>query len=203
LKGSSQPHLEIVAYHGTTTDGADGIQQTGIRPSQNHDDWLGNGTYFFTKDIGNPKENAKKWAICQSWDSDTLHFRARELAVIEMSIRLPVNLLLDLRKEREMIAFHHYREGWLIRNCMNTSPLPRPSRKTYDTGLMNEIGANLGKVAVIANFHVNLSIRARHFRIDSRIPNTTMICLFSNAPTIETVVTNVEHFQIDAQMEVL
>lgn len=52
---------EFTGYHGTSEENAAQIIKSKFIPSENHDDWLGYGVYFFIDGISCPINNAKAW----------------------------------------------------------------------------------------------------------------------------------------------
>lgn len=193
-----RPARSFVAYHGTTADCVAGIRDSGVQPSRNSDDWLGHGAYYFTKGIGHPEENAKRWAHCRIWDKSSTHPPEENLAVVKMAITIPHSKILDLRRPDSINSFHRARERWLSQRFEEDfTSLPRPSKATYDTELLNELGSTYGIAAIIGNFYICLSPHARYHRLESRIPNVTMLCIAPDVNDyIESSIINVDIFPI-------
>ena len=67
-----------------------------------------------------------------------------------------------------------------------TLPLDR-----FDTDLLDQFKQENAIAALIGDFHIQFSLRERHFRLDSRIPNVTVLCLSNDAPNTSTEIIDV------------
>jgi hypothetical protein len=175
-------------YHGTPASRLTSIRESGIRPSTNPDDWLGTGTYFFVDGLDDPKRCALEWARCKAWDKHQGEFVEQDLAVVEADILVPAELVLDLRVPVNAREFHHFRRDWIRAHIpRRATHSPRPEDTTYDTQLIDDFRRQRGVAVLIEDFHIQFSIRERHFRMDSRIPNVSVLCLSHPTPREVTV----------------
>jgi hypothetical protein len=170
--------LSITGYHGTRASALPSIRRQGVQASHNPDDWLGAGLYFFVEGLDDPKVSALEWARCKLWDKRRRRFVVDDVAVVEARITLEADLLWDLRDPDSARQFHKRRRQWLTSNVpRRATHLGRPSEASYDTNLMDVFRKDNGIAAVISDFYIQLFIRERHFRLDSRIPNVSVLCL--------------------------
>lgn len=170
-------------FHGTLASRVDSIRSSGIYPSDNPDDWLGEGTYFFIEGLDDPKSSAAQWARCKAWDKHDQEFDESTVAVVEVAIEVDAAGVFDLREPSNARHFHRVRRRWLKSLVPRRSThLPRPEKDRFDTDLLDQFKQENAITALIGDFHIQFSLRERHFRLDSRIPNVTVLCL-SNGPT--------------------
>ena len=170
--------LTLSAYHGTRASHVDSIVEAGLRPSIDHDEWLGSGSYFFINGISDARTSAFEWARVESWDKRRRRFVEDDLAIFEYQLTLDPEAIFDLRETEELREFHNVRRSWLrTRIPRRSTHQRRPAGDTYDTQLLNQFKADTNISALISDFHIQLSVRERHFRMDSRIPNVTVLCL--------------------------
>jgi uncharacterized lipoprotein YehR (DUF1307 family) len=91
---------QFKGYHGTSISSAKEIIKSNYDLSIGDKEWLGNGVYFFIEGINSkPDEQAKNWAIAQSWDNTKLKYKYKEYCVIKSIIKVKDDDLLDLTKE--------------------------------------------------------------------------------------------------------
>ena len=170
-------------FHGTLASRVESIRASGIAPSDNPDDWLGEGTYFFVDGLDDPRASAAQWARCKAWDKHDQEFDEFEVAVIEVSISVDDAQVFDLREPANAQHFHRVRRRWLRLHVPRRSThLPRPERDRFDTDLLDQFKHDNGVAVLIGDFHIQFSLRERHFRLDSRIPNVAVLCLTSGVP---------------------
>jgi hypothetical protein len=170
--------VSFLGFHGTLASRLDSIKASGIYPSDNPDDWLGEGTYFFVRDLDDPETCAAQWARCKAWDKRSRAFEESKLAVVAAHIVVDESTIFDLRKPPNAQEFHRFRRQWLGSTIPNGwSSLPRPEKALYDTDVFDAFKMAKGISALIGEFHIQFSVSERHLRLDSRIPNATVLCL--------------------------
>jgi len=170
--------VTIRGFHGTLASRVESIRASGIYPSDNPDDWLGEGTYFFVDGLDDPKTCAAQWARCKAWDKHDQEFDEFEVAVIEVLITVPGSEVFDLREPSNAQQFHRARRRWLKSLVPRRSThLPRPAKDQFDTDILDQFKQENAIAALIGDFHIQFSLRERHFRLDSRIPNVVLLCL--------------------------
>lgn len=170
--------IRLHGFHGTRVDAVESIREKGLQPSRGDDEWLGAGTYFFMDGLDDPRVSAFEWARCKLWDKSRAAFDPGLVAVIEAVITVEESALFDLREPGNARAFHAVRRRWLARKVPSRSThLARPAEPTYDTALLNEFKQERGVAGLIGDFYIQFFVRERHFRLDSRIPNVSMLCV--------------------------
>lgn len=168
-------------FHGTLASRVESIRRSGIYPSDNPDDWLGEGTYFFIEGLDDPRTSAAQWARCKAWDRHDQEFDESMIAVVEVAIRVDDSRTFDLREPANARHFHRARRRWLkSRVPRRSTHLPRPQLMQFDTDLLDQFKQENAIAALIGDFHIQFSLRERHYRLDSRIPNVTVLCLSSD-----------------------
>lgn len=170
--------ISLSAYHGTFSDHLAAIAEIGFQPSRNDDDWLGLGSYFFIDGLNDPKSSALQWAICSSWDKQSKSFQENSIAVVKTKLTAPANCIFDLRLMENAKEFHLFRTQWIQnQKSSKLTDFVRPKERTYDAEVLNDFREKNGINILIANFHIQLTTHERHLRLDSRIPNVSVLCL--------------------------
>ena len=192
----------FIGYHGTLACHAESIRQSGVSPSDNDDDWLGEGTYFFVEGLDDPQMCAAQWARAKAWDKKDQEFDHPKVAVITATIEVDVAAVYDLREPANARRFHKARRRWLrTRIPRRSTHLPRPVERTYDTDLLDQFKWENGIDALISDVHIQFSLRERHFRLDSRIPNVSILCLSNPAPATVVQLGEIQVFGHTSQLE--
>jgi hypothetical protein len=167
---------EYIAYHGTNNDNVEPIRENGFNLSSAYNDWLGDGAYFFIEGISCPIKNARFWAINNAWDKKNKYYTYQYYAVLKAKIS--GERIFDLRNESTLVEFNRLRTK-LLEKYENE----KKSFKTKidpDTYLFNNI-TELLKIDIIIH---NLYIKTKQHRINkiqSRIPNATVLCAKKNS----------------------
>jgi len=171
-EGSSDISTIFIGYHGTNQDNANTIMATGFIPSQNHNDWLGHGIYFFIEGISCPKSNAEEWAKNQAWDNDNKCYQYKTYSVIQARVDVQKSKLLDLTTTDGLVVFNKVRE-YLINKL----------EKNFDRA--RDVNDDDQKICNLAISHLKLELLIGHFYIKNRtqrirnivskIPNTTIM----------------------------
>ncbi len=173
--------LQFNGYHGTSLDAAKKIVGANYESSIGDDEWLGNGVYFFTKGISSkPEEQAKKWAIAQSWDNERRIYKYKEYCVIDSLIEVDEDNFLDLTKEEGVEVLSYLTE------CFENkiSKLKR-SLKAID-GLLINLAREEGILpidAVKGNFYIKFA-KERIKNITLRTSNCTVCTVFEPTKNI-------------------
>lgn len=192
-------------FHGTNADLVDSIVREGLRPSRDHDEWLGHGSYYFVEGLEDPWLSARDWARVDAWDKRSRKYREANFAVIEYEITIEADGVLDLRRAADAQWFHAERDAWEERHYSRRRPGRwRPRRDRYDTSVLNYLKTRDGHSAIVAQFFIQLSVKERHWQRNSRVPNVTVMCLSDpiSPPTrVEVVNVDVVPFQEVALIE--
>lgn len=185
--------VTIRGFHGTLASRVESIHRSGIYPSDNPDDWLGEGTYFFVEGLDDPRTSASQWARCKAWDKEDQEFDEMDVAVIEVDLSMDESAVFDLRERANAREFHQARRRWLRHLVPRRSMhRPRPAATSFDTDFLDGFKLDRGIIALIGDFHIQFSLRERHFRLDSRIPNASVLCLSHPAREVGLEVIGIE-----------
>ena len=162
----------FTGYHGTSRESAESIKTSNFKPSENPDDWLGYGVYFFVDGISNPIDNAKEYANNKAWDNDskTLKYKVYSLLSVEVRGTNVLNTnetehLKEFIKVSSLLQQKH-KEIW-----KNDRELKNDNRVLWN------LVADFMKLEVIIH---NLYIKTKYQRINRislNVPNTTVMCV--------------------------
>jgi len=166
---SNEPRIYI-GYHGTNADHVESIVKNGFYTSDNADEWLGHGIYFFTEGISDPIENAKEWAINQAWDKENKRYRYKKYAVLKVEVS--GEQVLDLRTENGLWVYNEMRD-LLIRQYEATFD---KDRNIYEDNckMSNLIVDAMNLDILINRLYIKNRIQ-RKLRLVSNVPNTTVM----------------------------
>ena len=165
---------EITAYHGTDAGNIDSINKNGFWESEGESHWFGEGVYFFISGISKePINDASKWAIASSWDKTKKRYTYPEYAVFNADIILDEKKSLDLRTNDGISKFN-YARGLFLQKIKEAKK--RVKKDLNDRDVIVYLRQLVNIEIVFANVYIRFS-NERIFRIYSRIPNTTLICL--------------------------
>jgi len=163
---------EIIGYHGTSEENAKKIVTTNFKRSENPDDWLGYGVYFFVNGISDPIANAKEWAMYKAWNGNSKPALYSRYNVLSAKV-VGANIL-DTNKIADLKAFN------LVRNRLleiHKEHWCKDRKVTEDDRLLWNFAADFMKLDVIIH---NLYIKNKTQRIKkiaSNIPNVTVMCV--------------------------
>lgn len=194
---------KIRGFHGTRSDLVDSILATGLRPSRDHDEWLGRGSYYFLEGLEDAWSSARDWARVQAWDKRARRYREADFSVIEFEIAVDTDRILDLRTPDHARRFHQVRDAWETRHYRRRRPgLWRPTEDRYDTVILNHLKQEEDLAAIIAQFFIQLTVKERHWQRNSRIPNVTVLCLSDPlTPSTSVEVVKVHQVPFDSVMQ--
>ena len=176
----------FIGFHGTSEASADSIISSNFKLSENPNDWLGYGIYFFIEGVNAPCENAKEWAKCCAWDGAGKPPKYSRFNVL--SVLVSGKNVLDTTQTDGLNAFNEIRERLqqTERECF-----ARDRSISEDNRVMWNLVAHFLELEIIIH---NLYIKTetqRKQRIASNVPNTTVMCVkdFNNihSETIEKV----------------
>lgn len=172
-EGSSDISTIFIGYHGTSEENANTIMDTGFIPSQNHNDWLGHGIYFFIVGISCPKSNAEEWAKNQAWDNDKKCHKYKTYSVIQAEVDVQKSRLLDLTTTDGLVVFNTIRER-LINKLEKHFFVRDRDVNDDDQKICNQAISHLKLELLIGHLYIkNRTQRIKN--IVSKIPNTTVM----------------------------
>ena len=167
--------IKFIGYHGTSVNSAQLIIKSNYEKSIGDKEWLGDGVYFFIDGLSSkPNEQAKEWAISQSWDNMRGDYTYKEYCVIKSEIKVFEDNFLDLTKEDGIEILSYLYETFEEK----ISKLNK-SLKFID-GLLINLARNEGILpidVVKGNFYIKFA-KERIKRINLRTPNCTISTVF-------------------------
>lgn len=96
----------FIAHHGTSLDAAENIIASKkfyiVESDERH---LGNGAYFFMSGIGNSIAEAKNYALRAAFDKKEQKYRYEKYGVVEASITVDDDRILDLNSHEGLAMF--------------------------------------------------------------------------------------------------
>lgn len=158
--------VPTVGHHGTYEKNVDSIIANGFRESEDHNEWFGDGVYFFVPGLNEPIASAKQYA------EDTRQRDKSEDAtsVMEATINVNNDSFLDLTQYDGLQLFNTYRDEVLAKIELIGK---KPSSTFEDHDLIKNMRKELGIEFVKGNVYIRFGIQ-RMARLQSRIPNVTI-----------------------------
>lgn len=182
FKFNSMSVIKLKGYHGTSINSAQHIIKSNYEKSIGDKEWLGDGVYFFIKGLSSkPNEQAKEWAISQSWNNTKGNYTYKEYCVIKSEIEVPEENFLDLTKEDGIEVL-----SYLYDNFEDKISSLKKSLKFID-GLLINLARNeriLPIDAVKGNFYIKFA-QQRIKRINLRTSNCTISTVFEPNKSIK------------------
>lgn len=173
---------EFTGYHGTSEESAAQIIKSKFLPSENHDDWLGYGVYFFIDGISCPINNAKEWAINQAWDKNNKANKYARYSIIKTTVKVSEAKLLDLTTPAGLDGFNQVRN-----HLIHVHRKSFQKRREYadDDRKICNMAISMMKVDVlISNLYIKTKIQ-RIKNINSNIPNVTVMLVANHEECID------------------
>lgn len=162
----------FIGFHGTSEVNASSIMSSNFIPSENPDDWLGYGIYFFIEGINDPCENAKEWAKNCAWVGQGKPLKYSKFNVL--SVLVSGRNVLDTTKTEGLNAYNEIRE---LLEKKEKKCFQRNRSVNQDNRVMWNLVADFLQLEIIIH---NLYIRTetqRKLQIASNVPNTTVMCV--------------------------
>jgi len=141
--------------------------------SDNHDEWLGTGVYFFIDGISEGIHAAEEWAIAQAWNNMDAVYTYTDYSVLKALVA--GKRVLDLTGAEGLKAYN------LVRMVAASVYADKfSSRKgvgpSHDKLTMNLAFRQMKLDIILSHMYVrNADFRKRS--VFSRIPNVTMLCV--------------------------
>ncbi len=180
--------LDFKGYHGTSLTSAKKIVSGDYRLSIGDNEWLGNGVYFFIDGISSkPEDQAKEWAITESWDKTVQTHKYHSYAVIKSDINVNEDNILDLTKEEGVEVLEY-----LINNYEKVIKKVN-TKLVFIEGLLINLARKEGILpieVVKGNFYIKFAAQ-RLKRINLRTSNCTICTVYEPAKNItNTIIVN-------------
>lgn len=166
---------ELIGYHGTSLTATKEIINSNYKLSIGDEEWLGDGVYFFINGISTkPDEQAKKWAITQSWDKQNRKYTYKHYCVIKTEIKVENDNFLDLTKEEGIEVLNYLIESF------EKAIKPKSKKFIYIEGLILNLARGEGILPidiVKGNFYIKFA-QERIKNINLRTPNSTICAVY-------------------------
>ncbi|MFU0833856.1 MAG: hypothetical protein ACFWUC_13095 [Oscillospiraceae bacterium] len=159
--------LKFTAYHGTYKSYAVNILRVGFYISNQNNDWLGKGVYFFEEDCN----NAKKWAY-RKWNKEKRP--SEKYAVLKSEIEANSQYVLDLTDQTQCKYFAKMREEYQKRNARTFQFNLKDVE--LDCLIMNKL-CEKTRIDVAKKLDFIRFPKEVRLKIYSRIPNCVIICV--------------------------
>lgn len=163
---------EFIGFHGTSEANAESIISTNFKPSENPDEWLGFGIYFFTDGINDPRENAKEWAKNCAWNGIGKPLKYTKYNVLSATVS--GTNVLDTTQREGLQAFNTIRNK-IIESKMKCFPFDR--ERKYDNRVMWNLIADFLKLEIIIHQLYIKTKKERRYNLVSNVPNSTVMCV--------------------------
>lgn len=161
---------EFTAYHGTDTKNVTNIQKSNFNKSEELDEWLGYGVYFFIEGISCPINNAKEWAINQGWKRRVDSYCYYSV----LSVQVKATNVLDTNIKEHLVEVNKVRSLLIEIEKNNWA---RDRNFSEDNRVMwNLIADFMDLEIIIHNLYIQTKTE-RILKIKSNIPNATVMCV--------------------------
>lgn len=166
---------KFVGYHGTNASNVISIKKNNFTLSQNDDEWLGFGVYFFIDGIGCPKVNAVEWANNQAYCTEKRRLTYTKYSVL--SAPIACKNVLDASKLSGINAFNAVRD-YALKSVPDFNK--RFRSKFNDNRIMwNFVSEQMELDAVINSLYIK-NKQQRIKGIISNVPNSMVLCVRNN-----------------------
>ena len=163
----------ILGYHGTYERNIDSILKHNFWESVDHQQWYGDGVYFFVHGLSDPIVAAEQYAL----DTCYVDRRSDPICVLEANIDVNSDFLLDMTQTAGLHLFNEYRDR-LLKKIKEKVRVPTAAFDDHD--IMRHLRKNLGVEFVKGNVYIRFGMQ-RIAKLYSVIPNVTIFVV--NNPT--------------------
>lgn len=172
-------NIQFCGFHGSDLNCVNSIISENFRPSENDDDWLGHGVYFFIDGISDPKENAIEWAKNQAFKGRG-EFLYDKYAVLKADIEC--THVLDTTNVEGLKAFNIMRKSVIQKH--DQTFIPNRNIRYDDRIMWNLVAQMMELDAVIHNLYIKDKVQ-RIKKISSNVPNSTVLCVKMSTSIIQ------------------
>jgi hypothetical protein len=166
----------FIGYHGTNSKHVQSILKNNFNISQNADEWIGYGVYFFVDGISCPINNSREWAINQAYhQTDYTNYSILKATITGENV-------LDLTTQAGLIAFNTMRQKIIEKHKQYFYR----DRNIYedDRLICNLIIQAMNLDLLINNLYIKTKIQRMKI-IYSRIPNVTVMLVVNPNKSID------------------
>ena len=161
-----------IGYHGTYPENVESIRVNNFFESEALT-WLGVGVYFFVEGINTLpcSDYARLWAIDNCWDKSLQKYSREEFSVLEATIKINNNKMLDLTVGLGKKLFNEYREKTIRKFTKGGQELVG---KFLDSDVLEEMRNDLEIDFVQSDLYIKFAVQ-RQKRLESIVPNVTVL----------------------------
>ncbi len=162
--------IQYNGFHGSDFDNIDSILSENFRESENEDEWLGYGVYFFVDGISDPQKNAMEWAKNQAYNKGKVDYDK----FVVFKAEVVCGRVLDTTNLDGLKVFNTLRDALIKKHdeCF------QKNRNVWcdDRIMWNLVAQTMKLDAVVHNLYIKSKIQ-RIKKIGSNVPNTTVLCV--------------------------
>lgn len=180
--------MNIVGFHGTSSEAAKSILTDGFIIKATDDKYLGDGIYFFVEGLSSrPWEQAESWAKINSWDNKNKVNSYDRYSVLESTIQTQDKKVLNL-KTSTGVERYQFLVDCYTKNLMKIGKRVQP---IFDGQVINFARKYhlMDLDASISDMYIMLTKEERCFYDNRRrICNCTVCVVYSNTKDVITKV---------------
>jgi hypothetical protein len=170
--------IPIIGHHGTYEKNVDSIVENGFWESEDHNQWFGDGVYFFVPGLNEPITSAKQYAE----DTRQRDNSGDPTCVMEATVNVNNDSFLDLTQNDGLQLFNSYRDEVLAKIELIGK---KPSSVFGDHDLMKNMRKELGIEFVKGNVYIRFGVQRSDSAFRSVIPNVTIFVVNNSETNIE------------------
>lgn len=165
---------DFIVYHGTDANCVDSIKHDNFLPSTTQFEWLGAGVYFYIEGAFEPILCARDWAISSAWNKQEKKLNYKSYSIL-MTI-VSGDRVLDLRIDDDLRMFEELRQYILTKFEKDVAGQPKFGKiSAQDNYICNAVAKSMKLDILIHNLYIKTK-RQRIKNINSRVPNSTVLC---------------------------
>lgn len=176
---------QINGNHGTYLRNLDSILAHGFKETIDHNEWLGDGAYFFIQGIwDSPIDSAKKFAEDTRYKDvrDNLCKEDEEICVLDAVINVDSDKYLDLDNNEGLELFNMFREELWAKIAESGK---KPANELKDCHILMVMRSAIGIEFVKRSLFIKFGLQRRVGFISSLIPNVTIFVVNKPVQNIE------------------
>lgn len=176
--------IDTDGWHGTYRKNLDSILNTGFKESVDHNQWYGDGVYFFVKGLGAPEDAALQFAKDKAFKDRSIE----EVFVIKATICVKRDSFLDLTVNQGLEFVNSYRDEVIASIAHKRGK--RAVKAIEDHHILSSLRKNLGIEFVKGNVHIKFGDHRKLVYFHSVIPNVTIFVVNNATKYIESASIN-------------
>lgn len=160
-----------IGHHGTYLENLDSILRNNFFETKDHNEWLGDGVYFFVKSYWDSSiDSAKNFALDERYREKGM-LADDEVCVVEANILVDHNKFLNLDISEGVELFNYFRaELW----AKIEDAGKKPTTPLLDCDILMKIRKEIGIEFVKKSVFIKFGAQRKRGFIVSSIPNVTI-----------------------------